>query len=45
MVGPGPRDGYLTDEVDTNRKLRGVLLMEIGILKGRKVVLKLNNEI
>ena len=40
-----PRDGYLTDEVDTNRKLRGVLLMEIGKWKGRKVVLKLNNEI
>ena len=40
-----PRDGYLTDDVDTNRKLRGVLLMKIGKLKGRKVVLKLNNEI
>ena len=40
-----PRDGYLTDEVDTNIKLRGVLLMEIGKWKGRKVVLKLNNEI
>ena len=44
-----PRDGYLTDEVDTNintnRKLREVLLMEIGKWKGRKVVLKLNNEI
>lgn len=46
MEGPQGRVfDILTDEVDTNRKLRGVLLMEIGKWKGRKVVLKLNNEI